>query len=131
MSENVFLPVDNKSITQHVDLFCTFSPLHPFSFSHRESISEASEASCHLIMCLENQRTLSCSSPPPFFGCFFPQEVSFKGFWLSDLNVSLEPNICIVLAWLPDNPGKRGGKVQIRDTALRTVWVPFSKSEIC
>ena len=69
--------------------------------------------------------------PHLFFRCFFPREVSFKGFWLSDLNVSLEPNICIVLAWLSDNPGKGGGKVQNRDTALRTVWVSFSKSEIC
>ena len=70
--------MDNKSITQHVDLFCTFSPLHPFSFSHRESISETSEASCHLIMCLENQRTLSCSSPPPILRLLLPTRSQFQ-----------------------------------------------------
>lgn len=59
--------------------------------------------------------------PHLFLGFFFPQEVSFKGFWLSDLNVSLEPNICIVLAWLSDTPEKGDGKVQNRDTALRYV----------
>lgn len=75
----------------------------------------------------ESKNSFLLISPHLFFGCFFPQEVSFKGFWLSDLNVSLEPNICIVLAWLSDNPGKGDGKVQNRDTALRTVWVPFSK----
>ncbi|ELR54491.1 hypothetical protein M91_12772 [Bos mutus] len=38
----------------------------------QESISETSEASCHLIMCLENQRTLSCSSPPPILRLLLP-----------------------------------------------------------